>query len=38
MIVHHGDWNGVTGEFANWPEMVKRGQVGEQRVRDVFGS
>ncbi len=38
MMVHRGDWCGVTGGAANGREMVKRGQVGAQRVRDVFGS
>ena len=38
MIVHRGDWRGVTGDAANGREMVKRGQVGAQRMRDVFGS
>ncbi len=34
MIVHRGDWRGVTGDAANGREMLKRGQVGAQRVRD----
>ena len=37
MIVHRGDWCGVTGDAVNGREMVKWGQVGAQRVRDVFG-
>ena len=37
MIVHRGDWRGVTGDAANGREMVKCGQISAQRVRDVFG-
>jgi len=36
MIVHRGDWRGVTGDAVNGREMVKCGQVGVQRVRDVL--
>ena len=36
MIVPRGDWRGVTGHAANGREMLKRGQVGAQRVRDVL--
>ena len=36
MIVHRGDWRGVTGDAADGREMVKCGQVGAQRVRDVL--
>ena len=34
MIVHRGDWRGVTGDAANGREMVKCGQISAQRVRD----
>ena len=36
MIVHRGDWRGVTGDATNGREMLKRGQVGAQRVRDAL--
>jgi len=36
MMVHRGEWCGVTAEFANGSTMLKRGQDGAQRVRDVL--
>ena len=36
MIVHRGDWYGVTGDAANGREMVMRCRIGAQRVRDVL--